>query len=128
MTEILRALKIVLLVELAVFVLFGIFFTFLVDIYIAWFNWPSGDPTSIRFVGVIYLSLAFVTFLVYREKEWRRIEYFIILNILIQILGAIVQIIGVFLDGTGWAGGLNFGIQIVFFLALLYFYIQQYRQ
>jgi hypothetical protein len=126
--EILKGLKITLLIELIVFVLFGIFFTFFIDIYVVWFSWPDWDPTAGRFIGVIFLSFAFVTFLVYREKEWERIEYFIILNILIQILGAIVQIIGIFLSGTGWAGGLNFAIQIVFFLALLYFYIQQQKQ
>ena len=126
--EILKGLKITLLIELAIFVFFGIFFTFFIDYYVTWFSWPDLDPTAGRFIGVIFLSFAFVTFLVYREKEWDRIEYFIILNILIQILGAIVQIIGIFLHGTGWAGGLNFGIQIVFFLALLYFYIQQQKQ
>ncbi len=126
--EILKGLKITLLVELAVFVLFGIFFTFFIEQYQVLFNWPNLDPTAGRFIGVIFLSFAFVTFLVYREKEWEKIEYFIILNILIQILGAIVQILGIFLDGTGWAGGLNFALQILFFLALLYFYIQQQKQ
>jgi hypothetical protein len=126
--EILKGLKITLLVELAVFVLFGIFFTFFIDIYVAWFMWPDYDPTAGRFIGVIFLSFAFVTFLIYRENDWDKIEYFMILNILIQILGAIVQIIGIFLHGTGWAGGLNFAMQIVFFLLLLYFYIQQQKQ
>ncbi|MFX1390789.1 MAG: hypothetical protein ACFE9Z_12055 [Promethearchaeota archaeon] len=126
--EILKGLKITLLVEFCVFVLFGIFFTFFVEYYVSLFSWPNLDPTAGRFIGVIFLSFAFVTFLVYREKEWERIEYFIILDILICILGAIVQLVGIFIDGTGWAGGLNFAIEIVLFLAFLYFYIQQQKQ
>ncbi|MFW9971625.1 MAG: hypothetical protein ACFFDF_15625 [Candidatus Odinarchaeota archaeon] len=126
--EILKGLKITLLVELVIFVFFGIMFTFFVDYYVVWFSWPNLDPTAGRFIGVIFLSFAFVTFLVYREKDWEKIDYFIILNVLILILGAIVQLVGVFIDGTGWAGWLNFAIEIVLFLAFLYFYILQQRQ
>lgn len=126
--EILKGLKITLLVELAVFVLFGIMFTFFIEYYVEWFSWPNLDPTAGRFIGVIFLSFAFVTFLVYREKEWEKIEYFIILDILMLILGAFVQLVGFFLDGTGWAGIFNFALEIVLFLAFLYFYILQQRR
>jgi tryptophan-rich sensory protein len=126
--EILKSLKIVLLVEAVLFVVFGIFFTFFIDAYVELFMWPDLDPTAGRFIGVIFLSFAFVSVLVWREKEWERIELLVILNILITILGAITQIIGVFLDETGWAGWLNFGIMLTFFLLLLFYYILQIKK
>jgi hypothetical protein len=127
-TEILRSLKITLLVELIIFVFFGIMFTFFIEYYVTWFSWPNLDPTAGRFIGVIFLSFAFVTFLVYREKDWEKIEYFIILDLLILILGTIVQLVGIFLDGTGWAGWLNVAIELILFLAFLYLYVLQQRE
>ncbi|MFX1417362.1 MAG: hypothetical protein ACFE9N_00430 [Promethearchaeota archaeon] len=126
--EIIKGLKYTLLAQLVIFVIFGIFFTFFIDFYVQLFSWPNLDPTAGRFIGVIFLSFAFVLFLVYRESDFDKIELVIILDILIMILGAIVQLIGAFLDGTGWAGWFNFALQIAFFVGLLYFYILQVRQ
>ena len=126
--EILKGLKITLLVQLNIFVVFGIFFTFLVDIYVDLFAWPALDRTAGRFIGIIFLSFAFVEFLAYRESDWEKIENFIILDILVCILGAIVQLVGVFTELTGWAGWFNFALLIVFFVGLLFFYIQQQKQ
>ncbi len=126
--EVLKGLKITLLAQLVIFIIFGIFFTFFIEYYVQFFNWPNLDPTAGRFIGVIFLSFAFVIFLVYRESDFEKIEFVIILDILIMILGAIVQLIGVFLDQTEWAGWFNFALQIGFFVALLYFYIQQVRR
>jgi hypothetical protein len=126
--EILKSLKIVLLVEAVLFVVFGIFFTFFIDAYVELFDWPEKDPTAGRFIGVIFLSFAFISVIVWREKEWERIELLVILNILIVILGAIIQIIGVFLDETGWAGWLNFAIMLTFFILLMFYYILQIKQ
>ncbi|MFX1497531.1 MAG: hypothetical protein ACFFBH_08395 [Promethearchaeota archaeon] len=130
-TQILKGLKIVLLVELAVWVVFGVLLTFFIQYFVTWFNWPDYDPTAGRYTGVIFLSLAFITFIVYREKDWERIEIFIILDIVICITGGIIQLLGVFLDitrSTGWAGWLFFGIHMAFFVLILYFYIQQQKQ
>ncbi|UCC20785.1 MAG: hypothetical protein JSV62_05760 [Promethearchaeota archaeon] len=126
-SEILKGLKYTLLAQLLIFVIFGIFFTFFIDFYVQLFNWPNLDPTAGRFIGVIFLSFAFVLFLVYRESDFEKIELIIILDVLIMILGAIVQLVGVFLDGTDWAGWFNFALQISFFVGLLYFYILQVR-
>ena len=126
--EVLKGLKITLLIQLAIFVIFGIFFTFFIYDYVILFSWPDLDPTAGRFIGVIFLSFAFVLFLVYRESDFEKIEFVIILDLLIMILGAIVQLMGFFLDGTGWAGWFNFALQIGFFVALLFFYIQQVRR
>ena len=125
--EILKSLKIVLLIEAVLFVVFGIFFTFFIEAYVKVFMWPDLDPTAGRFIGVIFLSFAFVGVLIWREKEWERIELLVILNILITILGAIIQIIGIFLDETGWAGWLNFAIMLTFFVLLLFYYILQIK-
>ena len=126
--EVLKSLKITLLVQLLIFVVFGFFYTFLVD-YVQFIGgWPNLDHTASRFIGVIFLSFAFVLFLVYRESDFEKIELIIILDILIMILGAIVQLVGVFLDLTGWAGWFNFALQIAFFVGLLYFYISQVRK
>jgi hypothetical protein len=126
--EIVKWLKLTLLVQLVIFVVFGILFTFFIDVYVALFSWPDLDRTAGRFIGVIFLSFAFVEFLVYREQDWGRIEYFVILDIFICILGAIVQLVGIFTEATGWAGGFNFGLLITFFVLILYFYIMQQRQ
>lgn len=126
--EVLKGLKITLLAQLVIFIIFGIFFTFFVEYYVLFFNWPNLDPTAGRFIGVIFLSFAFVLFLVYRESDFEKIEFVIVLDILIMILGAIVQLIGVFLDETGWAGWFNFTLQLAFFVGLLYFYIAQVRK
>ncbi|MFX1310260.1 MAG: hypothetical protein ACFE8C_11220 [Promethearchaeota archaeon] len=126
--EVSKGLKITLLVQLLIFVIFGIFFTFFIDFYKDLFSWPVLDRTAGRFIGVIFLSFAFVLFLVYRESDFEKIEFVIVLDILIMILGAIVQLIGVFLDGTGWAGWFNFALQLAFFVGLLYFYIAQVRK
>ena len=126
--EVLKGLKITLLVQLLIFVVFGIFFTFFIELYVELFSWPDLDRTAGRFIGVIFLSFAFVLFLVYRESDFEKIELIIILDILIMILGAIVQLVGVFLDLTGWAGWFNFALQIAFFVGLLYFYISQVRK
>lgn len=125
---ILKELKYLFLVQLFVFLIFGVFFTFFVEQYTELFSWPDLDPTAGRFIGVIFLSFAFVEFLVYRESEWDNVEMFVILDLLICISGAIIQLIGTFVDETGWAGWLNFAILIVFFVLLLYFYIQQQKQ
>ena len=54
--EILKGLKITLLVQLFIFVIFGIFFTFFIEYYVQLFAWPDLDPTAGRFIGVIFLS------------------------------------------------------------------------
>jgi len=126
--EVLKGLKITLLVQLLIFVVFGFFYTFLVDYVLFIGGWPSLDNTASRFIGVIFLSFAFVLFLVYRESDFDKIEFVIILDLLIMILGAIVHLIGFFLDATGWTGWFNFALQIGFFVALLFFYIQQVRK
>ncbi|MFW9929440.1 MAG: hypothetical protein ACFFD1_08625 [Candidatus Thorarchaeota archaeon] len=126
-SDILKSLKIILLVQAAIFVLFGIFFTFFVEAYVQIFSWPNLDPTAGRFIGVVFLSFAFVAVLVWREKEWERIELIVILDILMCILGAIIMIIGIFIDGTGWAGWLNFALMLAFFIFLLFSYISQIK-
>ena len=126
--EILKSLKIVLLVEAALFVVFGILFTFFVEEYVDLFDWPDLDPTAGRFIGVIFLSFAFIAVIVWREKEWERIELIVVLNILMVILGAIVMLIGVFVDETGWAGWLNFALMLTFFILLLFYYILQIKK
>ncbi|MFW9949287.1 MAG: hypothetical protein ACFFKA_04070 [Candidatus Thorarchaeota archaeon] len=127
-SEILKSLKIILLVQAAIFVLFGIFFTFFIEAYVLLFSWPHLDPTAGRFIGVIFISFAFVAVLVWREKEWARIELLVILDILMCILGAIIMIFGVFLDNTGWAGWFNFALMLAFFLLLLFSYISQIKK
>ncbi len=126
--EILKSLKITLLIQLIIFVVFGIFFTFFIDSYVQLFQWPAIDRTAGRFIGVMFLSFAFIEFLVYRESDWEKVEYFIILDILVCILGAIVQLLGIFMEDTGFAGWFNFTLLIAFFVGLLYFYIQQQKQ
>ncbi len=126
--DILKELKYTFLVQLIVFLIFGIFFTFFVEQYVAIFSWPNYDPTAGRYIGIIFLSLAFIEFLAFRETDWEKVELFVIFDMLFCILGAIVQMVGVFVDGTGFAGWFNFAIQIIFFVAFLYFYTQQQRQ
>jgi hypothetical protein len=127
-TDILKSLKIILIAQAALFVAFGIFFTFFVETYVVLFSWPALDPTAGRFIGVIFLSFAFVAILVWREKEWARIELLVVLDIFMCILGALTQIIGVFLDLTGWAGWLNFALMLAFFILLLFSYIMQIKK
>ena len=125
---ILKELKYTFLVQLVIFLIFGIIFTFFIEQYVEWFNWPNLDPTAGRYIGVIFLSFAFVEFLAYRETEWEQVEMFVVLDLLFCILGAMIQLIGTFVDETGWAGWFNFTIQIIFFLAFLYLYIQQQKE
>jgi hypothetical protein len=126
--EILKELKYTFLIQLVVFLIFGIFFTFFIDQYVALFSWPDKDPTAARYIGIIFFSFAFVEFLAFRESDWEKVELFVILDLLFCILGAIVQMVGVFVDGTGFAGWFNFAIHIIFFVAFLYFYTQQQRK
>jgi len=126
--EILKELKYTFLIQLVVFLIFGILFTFFVDLYVALFNWPGLDPTARRYIGIVFLSFAFVEFLAFRESDWEKVELFVILDLLFCILGAFVQMVGVFVDGTGFAGWFNFALQIIFFVAFLYFYTQQQKQ
>jgi hypothetical protein len=125
---ILKELKYLFLVQLFVFLIFGIFFTFFVEQYVDLFDWPNIDPTAGRFIGVIFLSFAFAEFLAYRESEWDNVELFVILDLLLCISGAIIQLIGTFVDETGLAGWFNFAIMMIFFVLFLYFYIQQQKQ
>ena len=126
--EILKELKYTFLIQLVVFLIFGIVFTFFIEQYVAIFSWPNYDPTAGRYIGIIFLSLAFIEFLAFRETDWEKVELFVIFDLLFCILGAIIQMVGVFVDGTGFAGWFNFAIQIIFFVAFLYFYTQQQRQ
>ena len=126
--SILKKLKYLFLVQLAVFLIFGVIFTFFIHQYVDWFSWPDLDPTAGRFIGVIFLSFAFAEFLAYRESEWDNVDLFVILDILFCISGAMIQLIGTFVDETGWAGWFNFAIMLIFFVLFLYFYIQQQKQ
>lgn len=128
MTEIIKGLKITLLVQLVVYLIFGVMFTFFVVPYTILFNWPNLDPTAGRTLGVIFLSLALVAILIYREKEWEKVEFFFIFSILMSISISIVQIIGIFVDNTGYAGWINAAISLVFFVSTLFFYIAQVRK
>ena len=126
--DILKELKYTFLVQLIIFLIFGVFFTFFIEQYVAIFSWPNYDPTAGRYIGIIFLSLAFIEFLAFRETDWEKVELFVIFDMLFCILGAFVQMVGVFVDGTGFAGWFNFTIQIIFFVAFLYFYTQQQKQ
>ena len=72
--EVLKGLKFTLLIQLLIFVVFGFFYTFLVDYVLFIGGWPSLDHTASRFIGVIFLSFAFVLFLVYRESDFDKID------------------------------------------------------
>jgi uncharacterized membrane protein HdeD (DUF308 family) len=124
MAEITKELKYVILAQAIVYFIFGIWFFFAIESYVAAFQWPYLDPIAGHYIGAFMLTSGVINLLIFfKETEWDKIEWYLMFQILFLLIGLVAQIWGTITDFT-LAGVFNTILHCAFFAAFTYFYIQ----
>ena len=104
--------------------LIGIFFGFsmlvIPELYSDLTGWPQ-EPYMARVSGAFFVAVAIGALLAFRESEWERVEIFVYLCLVLNLLGAVGSVWSLLimtLPVIGWA---YTGLWA--FLFLLYFYV-----
>jgi len=125
--EILKEFKILLLTFSVVVLIFGIWFFFGVESWVALFSWPYLDPIAGHYIGGFTIAMGIVGLLTYKVDDWERIEIFAISIILWLILGLIAMIWGLILTPS-LGGILMVVLHAIFLIGFIFFYFQQNLQ
>ncbi len=67
--EISKLLKLMFLIHFFVAVIFGLVFTFIVEIYVELVAWPYLDPVTGRTLGAMFLGFAVASLLSWRDER-----------------------------------------------------------
>jgi hypothetical protein len=124
--EILKGFKMLLLIFSVVILIFGIWFFFAVESFVALFSWPYLDPISGHYIGGFTIAMGIVGLLTYKVDDWERIEIFVISIILWLLLGLIAMIWGLITPSPG--GILMVVLHAIFLAGFIFFYFQQNLQ
>ena len=122
--ELLKGLKIVLLVHFALGIIIGFIFLFTPEFYCDLFDFEITDHGAFRLIGAASLALGGSSFLAYRSKDWEKLKLIIQMEF-IWLISAIVAMIWWLVDSGPIAGWWIFGMFATFLFAFIYFYILQ---
>ena len=123
--EISKLLKIVFLVHFFVSVIFGLAFTFVVELYVSITGWPYLDPVTGRILGAVFLGLAVASLLAWRETKWEHVKIIVQMEITWLALGTGVHLFAIFMFQVPIIIWLQTAIFIFFFVAFTWFYYDQ---
>jgi hypothetical protein len=124
--EISKLLKITFLIHFFVAVIFGLVFTFIVEIYIDLINWPFPDPVTGRILGAMFLGIATASLLAWRETKWESVKIVVQMEIVWLAIGIAVHFFAIFaFPGLPFMMWVQAGILIFFFVAFMWFYFDQ---
>ena len=129
MTEIKKLTKIVLLVDIILWVIFGVMLTFLYDMAMNPEGWAN--PYHPRMIGAINLVSAIFAILMLRKKEWEEIklifEYLIamMLSVLIIEVAVISTFGSTFGTSTILMGSMTITVEAVLITLGIVVYIKQ---
>ena len=108
--------------------LIGIFFGFsmfvIPEIYFDLTSWPQ-ELYAARALGPFFLAVAIGALLAFRESDWERVEIFVYLSLVLNILGLVGSVWSMLimtLPVIGWA---YTGLWAFLFLLYLYVYYTQ---
>ena len=123
--EISKLLKILFLVHFFVAVIFGLVFTFIVELYVSISGWPYLDPVTGRVLGAVFLGLAVASLLAWRETKWHHVKIIVQMEITWLAIGTGVHIFAIFYYPVPIIIWLQTAIFIFFFVAFAWFYYDQ---
>ena len=122
--ELLKGLKIILLVHFIMGIILGFIFLILPEAYCDIVGVTMTDHGVLRLIGAASLALGGGSFLAYRSKEWEKTKLLVQLN-LIWLISAVVGVVWWLIEGGPVAGWWVFGMFVIFLIAFVYFYILQ---
>ena len=120
-----KLLKILFLVHFFVAVIFGLAFTFVVELYVSITGWPYLDPVMGRTFGAVFFGLAVASLLAWRETKWEQVKIFVQMEITWLGISAVVHIWAIILFPFLIIIWLQTAISIFFFVAFAWFYYDQ---
>jgi hypothetical protein len=122
--ELLKGLKIVLLIHFVLGIIIGIVFLFIPEIWCTFLRVTMTDHGVLRLIGAASLALGFSSFLAYRSKDWGTTKLFVQMEF-VWLLSAIVGMLWWLIESGPIAGWWVFGMFVCFLAAFIVFYIQQ---
>ncbi|MFX1502975.1 MAG: hypothetical protein ACFFDH_18590 [Promethearchaeota archaeon] len=128
--DISKLLKLTFLIHFFVAIIFGLVFTFILELYVDITGWIYYDPVTGRVLGAVFIGLAAASLLSWRESKWQKVKIVVQMEIVWLFIGTAVQIIAVFMFpnyGNPFVIWIQIGILIFFFVAFAWFYYDQER-
>ena len=123
--EISKLLKLTFLFHFFVVVIFGLIFTFIVEIYAGFVDWPYLDPITGRVLGAVFLGFAAASLLAWRETKWESVKIIVQMEIVWLTIGLIVHFWAIFTESFILMIWVQAGIAIFFLVAFTWFYYDQ---
>ncbi len=123
--EISKLLKLTFLFHFFVVVIFGLSFTFIVEIYAGFVAWPYLDPITGRVLGAVFLGFAAAMLLAWRETEWESVKIIVQMEIVWLAIGLAVHIWAILTEVFILMLWVQAGLLIFFLGAFIYFYYDQ---
>ena len=126
--EISKMLKLLFLIHFFVAAIFGLLFTFLVELYLGVIGWPTyyTDPVTGRVLGAVFLGLAAGSLLAWRETKWESVKIVVTMEIVWLLIGTAVHIFAFFaFPGLPFMIWVQTGILVFFLVAFVWFYYDQ---
>jgi hypothetical protein len=126
--EISKLLKLTFLIHFFVAVIFGLLFTFLVELYVGIVGWPYLDPVTGRVLGAVFLGLAAASLLSWRETKWESVKIVVQMEIVWLAIALAVHFFSAFVFPglvTLIIIWVQIGILIFFLAAFIWFYSDQ---
>lgn len=122
--ELLKGLKILLLVHFALGLIIGLVFLIIPDAYCKLVDFTITDHGAFRLIGAASIALGTSSFLAYRTKDWEKSKPFVQMEF-IWLISAIVAMVWWLIDSGPIAGWWIFGMFAVILIAFVYFYFLQ---
>ena len=123
--EILRITKIVFAVQAIVGIVFGLFFLFGAELYLALYSWPYDEPIFTRLLGMDFLGTISILFLSLRETEYGKVKNVVIMEIFWTGINSIGFIVIHFLFNLPLINWSNIAFYILFAVLYITVYFKQ---
>jgi len=129
MVKISKGLKILLLINAIMGLIFAFFYLAISNIYLSLIQWPFYDPYHSWLFGGILLIMSIFTLLAIKRTEWKEIRIIFELIIALQLMTLILNVMALILIPapvmsliTTW---INNFLLIILIVANIYFYTKQ---
>jgi len=122
--EITKISKYIFLIAFIVQVIFGIWYFIAPETWSTLTGWPV-ETAAGRALGAAIMTLALGSFLAYRATSWDKVELFVIMQILWNILGLIAMLWAYFTMTLPVAIWLIVGLLGLLLILFLYVYMQE---
>lgn len=118
--EIKTTTKYTFLINFLIAIIFGFFTLVIPEMYFDLTGWPQ-ELYMARTAGAFFVAVAIGYLLAFRESDWERVEIFVYVSLVLNLLGVVASVWGMLIMTLPVIGWVYTGIWT--FLLLLYLYV-----